>query len=182
MRALMIAAAALFAAAATPTAAQVVERHADGFTLRYTETTPVGRGDVAMAIQAVGAWWDGDHTYSGVASNMTLDLRVGGCLCETMPDGSTFEHGRVTTFDDDQLVLEAPLGPLKGRATRATLTFDWPEGLALTRDETHVVMTFVVEGPGLGAFAEPVGQVMGHQHARLVRLIQTGAPESPAGD
>ena len=180
MRALIVAGLALLLP--TPAAAQIVERHADGFTLRYADTVEVGRGDVAMAIEAVSAWWDGDHTYTGSAANLSLDLRVGGCFCEAMADGSTFEHGRVTAFDDDHLVLEAPLGPLKGIATRAELRFSWPEAASLTHDETGVVMVFVVEGPGLGAFADAVDQVMRGQHTRLLHLIEHGTPEPDLAD
>jgi len=180
MRALIIAGLALLLP--TPAAAQIVERHADGFTLRYADTVEVGRGDVAMAIESVSAWWDGDHTYTGSAANLSLDLRVGGCFCEAMADGSRFEHGSVTAFDDDHLVLEAPLGPLKGMATRAELTFSWPEAASLTHDETGVVMVFTVEGPGLGAFADAVDQVMRGQHARLLGLIEHGTPEPNLAD
>lgn len=180
MRALIIAGLSLLLP--TPVAAQIVDRHADGFTLRYADTVEVGRGDVAMAIESVSAWWDGDHTYTGSAANLSLDPRVGGCFCEAMPDGSKFEHGRVTALDDDRLVLEAPLGPLKGMATRAELTFSWPEAASVTHDGTGVVMVFVVEGPGLGAFADAVDQVMRGQHARLLHLIQHGTPEPERAD
>ena len=43
-------------------------------------------------------------------------------------------------------------------------------------DETGVVMLFVVEGPGLGAYADAVDAVMRGQHERLLRLIETGSP------
>jgi hypothetical protein len=180
MRALIITGLALFLP--TPAAAQIVDRHADGFTLRYADTVEVGRGDVAMAVEAMGAWWDGDHTYTGSAANLSLDPRVGGCFCEAMPDGSMFEHGRITALDDDHLVLDAPLGPLKGMATRAELTFTWPDTASRTHDETGVVMVFVVQGPGLGAFADAVDQVMGGQHARLLHLIEHGTPEPEQAD
>jgi hypothetical protein len=110
------------------------------------------------------------------------DSAVGGCFCEALSDGSLFEHGRVTAVDDDRLALNAPLGPLKGRATRADLTFSWPEGPSISGEVTGVVMSFVVEGPGLGAFADAVDGVMAGQHARLLNLIADGSPAQADAD
>lgn len=162
---------------AAPASAEIVSRSGDTFTLRHIGTVGVGRGDVFAAIETISAWWDGAHTYSGSAGNLTLNTDLGGCFCEALPDGAVFEHGRVAAFDDDHLMLNAPLGPLNGRATRAELTFSWPEAEAgLEADETGVVMLFVVEGPGLGAYADAVDSVMRGQHERLLRLIETGSP------
>lgn len=173
--------AALLATVAGPAAAEVKARSADGFTLTYERTVNVGRGDVFLAIESIGAWWDGAHTYSGAAANLRLEPFVGGCFCEALADGTTFEHGRITAFDDDHLGLNAPLGPLNGKATRADLTFSWPERpVPGDGDETSVIMSFVVEGPGLGAFADPVDRVMQGQFDRLIRLIEHGSAATEA--
>lgn len=164
---------------ADPASAEIVSRSEDAFTLRYVGTVGMGRGDVFGAIEFISAWWDGAHSYSGHAANLTLDTRLGGCLCEALPDGTVFEQGRVAAFDDDHLTLDAPLGPLNGRAARAELTFSWPETApGLEGDETGVVMLFVVEGPGLGGLADAVDTVMRGQHERLLRLIETGSPSA----
>ena len=156
---------------ATGASAEVVSRTADGFVLRYevaVETTP---DDAWVAVGEVGRWWNGAHTYSGTATNMTLPLQVGGCLCEALADGTIFEHGRVTRADPQAgVAIDAPLGPLKGKATRADLDLTWAnEGRGL-----KLAMTFTVEGPGLGAFAGPVDGVMGDQFARWVHYVETG--------
>ncbi len=162
---------------AAPASAEIMSRTPDSFTLRYAGSVGVGRGDVFGVITSISQWWDGTHTYSGDAANLTLGLEVGGCFCEALPDGTTFEHGRVTVFDDDHLTLNAPLGPLKGRATRADLTFSWPENEALLADdETGVVIIFVVEGPGVGAFADAVDTVMLSQHERLLHQAELAQP------
>lgn len=165
----LIAAAALLLAA-TPASAEVIARTADGFTLSYDVNIEATPNDAVLALVSVGHWWDGDHTYSGDAANMTLAFKPGGCFCEALADGKIFEHGRVVLFDDDHLLLFAPLGPLNGRATKADLTFRWPE----TMRGTTLTMTFVVEGAGLGAFADAVDGVMGGQFARLSRFIEYG--------
>jgi len=156
---------------ASGASAEVVSRTADGFVLRYETTLETTSGDALLAVGEVGRWWNGSHTYSGSAANMTLPLQVGACLCEALADGTTFEHGRVVALDPEAgVVLEAPLGPLKGRATQARLSFGWSganRGLTL-------LMTFVVEGPGLGAFAGPVDGVMSDQFARYARHVENG--------
>ena len=156
---------------AAPAAAEVVERHADGFTLRFEvamETTPE---DLLGSLGEIGKWWDGAHSYSGDAANMTLVMEPNGCFCEALPNGATFEHGRVVSIDPATGVLmNAPLGPLKATATKADLRFGWASA---NRGRT-VVMTFVVEGPGLGAFADPVDGVMGGAFSRYVRYVEYG--------
>jgi len=162
--------------AATPAAAEVVARTADGFTLHYAVRLESTAGDVILAVEDIGGWWDSAHTYSGDAANMTLQLQPGGCFCEALPNGETFEHGRVTLIDDEHIVLAAPLGPLNGHATRADLTFRWPEaGAGVT-----ATLTFVVEGPQLGAAADGVDGVMRAQFSRFVHYVEYGEPPAPA--
>jgi len=162
--------------AAAPASAEVVERHADGFTLRYAVRLETTAGDVVLAIEDIDGWWNSAHTYSGDAANLTLRMEPGGCLCEALADGKIFEHGRVTAFDDDHLALSAPLGPLKERATRADLTFRWPD----ERTGVLVTLTFIVEGPGLGAMADGVDAVMHDQYVRFTHYIEYGEAPSDA--
>jgi len=165
-------AAAALALSAAPAAAEIVSRSADSFTLRFAAPMETSAGVVVLALEDIGGWWDGAHTYSGDARNLSLSLDPGACFCEALPDGGVFEHGRVVALDDDHLALDAPLGPLKGLASKASLTFSWPD----TGQRTTVTMTFVVEGPGVGAMADPVDSVMAVQFERLVRYIETGEP------
>lgn len=168
-------AAAALALAATPAAAEVIERSADHFVLRYEtglETTPE---DIYGAVGHIGQWWDSAHTYSGDAANMTLPLETGACFCERLADGTTFEHGRVVTADPQTgVLLDAPLGPLKGKATRADLSIRWSGANA----GWTLVMTYVVRGPGVGAWADGVDAVMQGQYARLLHYVEYG--EAPA--
>ena len=157
----------------TPASADVVARHADGFTLRYgvaLETTP---DDILTALGNLPNWWDGAHTYSGSADNLSMSLAPGGCWCEALADGKTFEHARVVSVDPaGKVVMNAPLGPLSGTATRADLTYSWaPEDRAW-----RVTVDFAVEGPGLGGMADAVDGVMQAGFERLARYIETGKP------
>ncbi len=164
------------AALATNARAEVIEKDADHFVLRYSvalETTPE---DIYGAIGDIGQWWDSAHTYSGDAHNLTLPLEVGACFCEALADGKTFEHGRVVAADPETgVLLDAPLGPLKGKATKA----DWSLGWSGVAGGWEMVMTYVVRGPGLGAFAEGVDGVMQGQFSRWVHFAEYG-PDVPA--
>jgi hypothetical protein len=164
-----------FSVIATACPAEVIEKDADHFVLRYSvglETTPE---DIYGAVGEIGQWWNPAHTYSGDAANLTLPLEVGACFCEALKDGKTFQHGRVTETDPELgVLLDAPLGPLKGKATKA----DWSIGWSPANAGWELVMTYVVRGPGVGALAEPVDGVMGDQFSRLARFIEYG-PEEP---
>lgn len=156
---------------ASPATAEVVERGPDHFVLRYEtglETTPE---DIYGSIGDIGQWWDSAHTYSGDARNMTLPLEVGACFCERLADGSDFEHGRVVAADPGTgVLLNAPLGPLKGKTTRADLSIGWSGANA----GWTLVMTYVVRGEGVGAWADGVDAVMQGQYTRLIHYVEYG--------
>ena len=165
---------ALFAA---PAAAEVVQRSADSFTLRYEVGAEIDPADIPGAMVDVGRWWDSAHTYSGDVANITVDLTPGGCWCERLADGSAFEHARVVMVTADRLVFEAPFGPLKGRATSAVLTVTWP---AANRGWTPT-WTMTVEGPGVGVMADGVDGVMHAGYLRWLRYLETGEAPAVAG-
>lgn len=171
--AILIATAAL--AVAAPASAEVVSRAADGFVLRFAVGVETTAEDVATSVAAVPAWWDAAHTYTGDASNLSLAFDPGGCWCETMADGTEFRHAEVVSIAPDRVVMNAPLGPLNGKATKAELTFS----SAPENGGRLVTMEFVVEGPGLGAFADPVDGVMDGAFDRFVHHIEYGEPPQP---
>ena len=158
---------ALFATAAT---AEVVSQTADGFTLRYQvalETTPE---DIWASLGRIGDWWEDAHTYSGEAANMSIELKPGGCFCEALSGGGV-KHGEVVmAWPERTLRLNAALGPLQATDPAAVLTFDWAtEGAGQT-----LTATYVVSGPGLGAFAGGVDGVLKTQFDNLARHIERG--------
>ena len=158
-------------ASASSAAAEVVARTADSFTLRYERGAEIDTGAIPRSLAAVGRWWDGDHTYSGDAANLSVDLTPGGCWCETLADGTDFDHGRTVSVAADRIVFDAPFGPLRGKATKAVLTVTWPPAGA-GRIPTWEM---VVEGPGLGAMADGVDAVMGAGFQRWLRYLEAGA-------
>lgn len=162
----------------TSASAEVVARHADGFTLRYAAALEATPDDIPAALADLPKWWDGAHTYSGSSANLSMTLAPGGCWCEALADGRTFEHGRVVAVDaKEKAVLNAPLGPLNGTATRSDLTYSWAADPGAAEGGTlRLTLEFLVEGPGLGSAADAVDGVMQSGFERLSRYIETGAP------
>lgn len=166
--------AAALALAASPASAEVVERSADHFVLRYDVALEASPADFIDALEHIGEWWNPAHTWSGDARNLSLALDPGTCFCEALPDDATFEHGWVSEYDPDTgLLLEAPLGPLKGRTTGA----DWSIGWTGANRGSELVMSYVVRGEDVGAMADAVDAVMGDQFHRMVRFIEYGPAE-----
>jgi len=163
--------AAAFALAASPASAEVVERSADHFVLRYDVALEASPADFIDALEHIGEWWNPAHTWSGDARNLSLALDASTCFCEALPDDGTFEHGWVSEYDPDTgVLLEAPLGPLKGRTTVA----DWSIGWTGANRGAELIMSYVVRGEGVGALADSVDAVMADQFRRMVRFIEYG--------
>ena len=166
-------AAAVLALTATPAAAEVVERSADHFVLRYAVALEASPADFIDALEHIGEWWNPAHTYSGNSRNLSLALDPGTCFCEAMPDGSAFDHGGVYEYDPGTGVLiDAALGPLRGKTTLS----NWSIGWTGANRGTELVMSYVVRGEGLGAMADGVDSVMGEQFQRMVHFVEYGEP------
>jgi len=76
-----------------------------GIVLRYVAAVPGPPEKTWDVLVASASWWDGAHSHSGDAANLSIDPRPGGCFCETSPshsgDGDRnrggVEHMRVST-------------------------------------------------------------------------------------
>lgn len=154
---------------AVPASAEIVSRSENAFTLRFALGLEAAREEIVAAVGDIPAWWEPSHTYTGNNANLSLTFEPGGCWCERLADGTMFEHARIVSISEEEVVLNAPLGPLNGKATRADLSFDaGPENMGAL-----VTMEFVVEGPGVGAFADPVHGVMQQAWTRYIRWIES---------
>lgn len=144
--------------------AEVIERSANRFVLRYQAPVDATVHDIQMGLVALPVWWDSNHTYSGDAANLSLDLAPDGCWCERLADGTDFDHGRTVLADDEGAMFAAPFGPLRGRTQRADLDMSWP----LVDGYRQLTWDFVVEGENIGAMADAVDGVMEAGYARFV--------------
>ena len=161
---------------AAPASGAVEEATPSGFTLRSQAVVAVTRAETWAMLGRIGEWWSNRHTYSGNAANMRLELRAGGCFCETLPARSAgpaggVEHGRVlTAMPYDMLVLDAPLGPLQSQAMVGRLTWS----LRAVDGGTEVTQTFVAGGYAKGGadkLAPIVDQVLAEQLEGLRRRL-----------
>lgn len=162
----VIAALAL-ACAVTPADAEVVSKTDDAFSLNYEQRVEAAPDAILTAVGRPAAWWSDAHTYSGSASNISIDLRPGGCWCEALSGGGV-KHGEVLLVwpEQRQIRFAAPFGPLQSMGAAAILTMSWAE--AGEGNARLLKWTFVVHAPEAGAVAEVVDGVMAEQFGRLV--------------
>ena len=162
---------------ATPAAAEVVSSDPHGFEIRHSANLVVPQPAAFAAIGQVQNWWSKDHTYSGNAANLSLDMRPGGCFCERFDGGGGIEHLRVTFVQPgERVTLSGALGPLLYQAVSGVLDIQ-VERIA---GGSRIVMNYRVAGfaRGNGADLAPaVDRVLGEQMKRL-RAYAAGAPKS----
>ena len=122
------------------------------------------------ALGEIGKWWNGSHTYSGAASNLSIELRAGGCFCESWGEGNSIEHARVIYAAPGKLLrLEGGLGPLQDMAISGVMTF----ALAEAEGKTRLTFTYRVRGAeaNLDKTAAIVDKVLGEQVSRFVAYV-----------
>lgn len=168
-------AAVIAIAMAPPAFADLVAKSDIGFVSRYSIETKASPDAVYALLGTPVRWWAGSHTYSGNAANLTLELKAGGCFCETIPaTGATIEHARVIYAEPGKkLRLTGGLGPLQREAVTGILEFTIE---ARPGGGSTVTLTYVVGGysrNALSVLARPVDSVMGVQIAGLAKALVT---------
>jgi len=167
----------LTALIASPAAAEVVSAEPHGFEIQHVVNLVMPQPKAFAAFGQVGQWWSKDHTYSGDAARMSLQLRPGGCLCETFEDGGGIEHLRVTYLKPgEQVVLTGSLGPLLYQATAGVMDVKF-ERIA---GGSRVTMNYRAAGFASGGaekLAPLVDQVLGEQMKRFRVYAAAGAPK-----
>ena len=176
----VVAAAAVAALHGTTAGDALAQAPASGFSFRHEAPIQAPRADVFRAlVEQVGSWWDSEHTYTGDASNMSIEARPGGCFCEMFPGGGGVEHMRVVYVMPNQVLrLFGGLGPLQEHGVAGSMTWT----LTDSGDATHVDLVYSIGGytdVGFEAFAPPVTAVIGHQLRRLKAYVETGEPGGP---
>lgn len=171
--------AGLLAAMLSSTAlADVTQVSPNGFTSSFREAIRATPEEAWKAIVQLPRWWSDAHTYSGKASNLTLDARAGGCWCESWNDGaSSVQHATVVLVMPNRLLrARGGLGPLQDQPVEGVLNI-----VTSAQDgRTFLRISYRVGGPpdvGLDKLAPVVDQVMGAQFQRLKTMIETGKPD-----
>jgi uncharacterized protein YndB with AHSA1/START domain len=168
-------AACLLAGAASQ--AETSDVSPSGFTITYAMVVDSDPQKVYQAFTQLPKWWNSAHTWSGQASNLSLDAQAGGCWCERWGDGASAMHGRVLmALPGSALRLQAWLGPLQEIPNAGVLTF----GTARRDGATRLRVTYRVAGApeaNLDKLAPAVDGVIAEQVKRLKAFIETGKPD-----
>jgi hypothetical protein len=162
---------ALFATVGcAPADAAVTASTPDGFTIEHRVVAPVPPAQAWARLVSLGKWWEGSHSYSGDAANLSIDPRAGGCWCERLPSGGSVEHARIIQAVPGRLLrASGGFGPLQSEPVAAILTVT----LKPVAAGTEIAMRYAVAGPlpgGVQAFAGPVDTVLTTQFDRLAQV------------
>ncbi len=162
---------------AAPALAETSNVSATGFISTFREEVKATPDEVWKAVLQLPRWWSDSHTYSGRASNLSLEAVAGGCWCERWGDGNSAQHGQVVLVQPGRVIrMNASLGPLQELAVNGVLTI-----VTSAQDgKTFLRMTYRVAGnadAGLEKLAPVVDQVIGTQYRRLKALAETGQPQ-----
>lgn len=155
--------------------AEVLDSAANGFTTRYSVDIAESRLTVYRAlVNDVGAWWNDNHTVSGVAANMTIDAIVHGCFCENLGDGSGLVHMAVTFVNPGVMLrMTGGLGPLGLMGVAGNMTFEINEA----DNVSTIVLQYAVGGymaGGLDEIAAAVDGVLIDALNRLKQFVEEG--------
>ncbi|MBB3859073.1 uncharacterized protein YndB with AHSA1/START domain [Novosphingobium hassiacum] len=189
---------------AVPASAEVAQKSDAGFVVRVTDEVAVTPAEAWKAFTTPSSWWNGAHTFSGSAANMTLDPTANGCFCERLPvpkdapagqkPGSVM-HMRVLYAEPYRaLRLTGGLGPLQSEAINGTMTvtfkpIDGPGGKG-----TRILWEYVVGGfmrYKTDVISGAVDKVLTEQLGGLIKLlgplaskpsVPSLAPELPPTD
>lgn len=117
-----MAALAFVAILAAPAAAEVKSVAPNGFEVASVTTIAAPPERVYGALGEIGRWWSPAHTFSRDASNLSIELRAGGCFCERLKDGGSVQHMMVVyAAPGAGLRLRGALGPLQAEGSRRRL-------------------------------------------------------------
>lgn len=155
---------------AAPAAAEVTATE-QGFTVTNSAIVAAPAAEVWAALVQPSRYWNPAHSYSGDGANLSLEPRAGGCFCETLPDGGSVEHLRVTMVQPGRLLrLSGALGPLGTEGLAGGLTWE----LEAAEGGTRVTQTYVVGGHmrfDRATIAPAVDGVLREQLTRLGALF-----------
>ena len=161
---------------AAPASAEVLSAGDHGFEIQHSVNLVVPQAQTFAAFGRVGQWWNKEHTYSGDAARMSIQMRQGGCWCESLEGGGGVEHMRVAFLKPgEQVVFTGSLGPLLYEATSGVMQVK-VEPIA---GGSKLTMNYRVAGfaKGGGAQMAPlVDQVLAEQMKRF-RAYAAGAPK-----
>ena len=156
--------------------ATVTSQSPTGFAVAYEADIAVAPQAAYDAFLKVGSWWNVEHSYSGEGKNFSIDVKPGGCWCETLKDGGFIRHMTVEQgVPGERLVFSGGLGPLafKGVTGHMVLTIE-------AKDKgSHVKLTYAIGGHDPKDFKDSskgVDAVLDEAFKRYTSFAVTGKP------
>lgn len=166
---------------AVPLQGQIKQSSASGFMIQI-ERELEGNAQQAYEklVQDFSIWYDANHSYSGKAENLSIDLDK-RCMLEQLPEGGFVSHMELVFHQPGKMLrLTGGLGPLQEMGVSGALTFGFKD----TEKGAIVTMTYYVSGADflqLDKIAKPVNQVLGIQLDRFQKHC-AGQLNSPKAD
>lgn len=156
--------------------AEVIDVQPHGFQVRTVVDVAAEPDAVWTALtRKIGRWWHPEHTWSGDARNLAIEMRAGGCFCERWKGGQSAHMTVGQILGRRRLQLVGGLGPLQGEGATGTMIFQ----IENAAGGSKVTMTYTVSGRlsgGAQQWAPIVDQVTAMQVGRLKSFAETGAP------
>ena len=156
--------------------AAVVNVGPNGFELKQVVHIAASPDQVYAALIQPARWWNSAHTFSGDAANLTLEPKVGGCLCEAMPKGGFVRHLTVVMVaPGEEIDLRGAMGPFMTRGVDGDLGFTF----AAAGGGTDVTMTNNLGGymsEGFAGWAPKADAMLADLLSRLKSYVETSQP------
>ena len=164
--------AVLLAGLAFGAQAEVAEQSDSHFVVKHSFSSPKSAEHVYKHFLQINRWWEPDHTFSGKAENLHIDLKKHRCFCETMPKGGFVRHMEIVHVQpENRVVMTGGLGPLQDQAVNGAMIWTFEE----TDKGTKVNLEYRVNGfivGGMGKWPAAVDFVLGTQIKRLEGLTR----------
>ena len=122
--------------------AKVVITNDNNFIIEHEVVVPINVKDSYRLLGKPSRWWNAEHTWSGDAKNMSMQLKAGGCFCEQWNDSSVMHAQVITAQPGAVLRLQGALGPLQDMAVTGVLSFS----LKQEHSGTRVQLRYRVRG------------------------------------
>lgn len=153
--------------------ATVIDSTDHGFTTLNTVSIQASPEEVyEQFVTHIGEWWSDTHSWSGKASNIYIEAKIGGCWCERIPLAGEAEHARLVFMKPgESLRFSGELGPLQGMAVTGKMTINFKRTEAGTTVELIYTVGGYVKG-GLKPISGAVDGVMREQLGRLKQFVE----------
>ena len=150
--------------------ADVKASGSDGFHILVERETQVdSQTAYGTMVKDFGTWWGGDHSFSGDAKNLSLDLQR-RCMLEKLPDGGFVRHMEIVFHQPGKMmVMRGGLGPLQAMGANGSLILRFDR---LDSGKTKVTLDYHVHGPSYQKLDNLAKVVDGVLEGQLDQLIQ----------